>query len=190
MIEVDIRVHKTMSKRSALLEDTMLSEDNPNGKTLTADLPSRVKPGKKGKLRAFLPMIFILVAGVIGFLIPTLQKTDEAGQASLSSANNEQASQPIQVYDRQNEEPEPTVSFVDVKYVIVNSNDVGFLNVRSEASTASTKLGQLEIGDKLKVISQTTGWVQVELEEEMSGETEGWVSSEYVEVVIEKEAIN
>lgn len=70
----------------------------------------------------------------------------------------------------------------DKKLVTILSTPLGFLRVRSEPSTTSEEVAQVESGDELELLEtdEETGWYKVRLvEEEVE---EGWISNEYAEV--------
>ena len=144
---------------------------------LTSDLPSR-NGRKRGKRKIrYVPIFLVLVAGVLGFLIPTLQKPETVIDKSVSFGQD--------IESDNNREPEEPV-YVTKEFAIVKTNEVGFLNVRADASTSATKLGTLDIADKSEVLEEQGDWVKIKLAKALSGKTEGWVALEYVDLVSEK----
>lgn len=147
-------------------------------KKLTGDLPSMNRaPQKKGFFRRIFPVLFIISAGALGFLIPALNKSE-------STASNRP---PVQ---QQPEVAVPEPVYETKTFAVVKSNDLGYLNVRAEASTSSAKLGQLAIGDKVELIAVQGTWARVKLNTALQGKTEGWVAAEYIDQVTEKIQVN
>lgn len=174
-------------KKKSKLADSTLLEDSKNSK-LTADLPSRTRRRKKRKSYKVLPVIIILLAGIIGFLIPTLSRT-ETGSESLSSGLENENTSIDQNNEKNTEEPnEPEVVYETKEFAVVEPNDVGYLNVRADATINSQRIGRLDIGDKLEVVDKTSveGWVKVTLEEPLEDFEEAWISADYVELVTEQ----
>jgi len=61
--------------------------------------------------------------------------------------------------------------------VTIEETPTGFLRVRSEPSTLSKEIGQVEPGDKYDLLAEddSTGWFKIEIDENKIG----WVSSQY-----------
>ncbi len=60
----------------------------------------------------------------------------------------------------------------------------GSLNVREEASTSSTIIGEVKEGDILKYLEEDEGWYEIVIvDEETKEEKTGWVLGEFIEVV-------
>ena len=77
--------------------------------------------------------------------------------------------------------PEQPVEEVQVlETVLILSTPVGFLRVRTEPSTTSEEVAQVESGDELPLLAtdEATGWYKIQLEDG----AEGWISNEYAEV--------
>jgi hypothetical protein len=165
------------------IEDSPLSEENMGkDRTLTSDLPMRSGKKKSKKPRLLFPFLIVILAGVLSFLITGLfqDKDDEVDTSQNTNTGDQTVYTPPVV-----EEPQ----YETVIFATVNPNEVGYLNVRAEPSTAGARLGQLDIGDKLEVLDQQEGWVKIQLEEPLGGATEGWVSADYVEITTEQREI-
>ena len=166
------------------IEDETLGGNSNEGKNLTSDLPSRNGRGKRGGRRKLLvPFVIILVAGLIGFVFPFIfgKSDDTIAKKSLSYGEDELNTPPVE-----NTEPEPI--YEDKEFAVVKTNEVGYLNVREEASTNGAKLGKVDIGDKFEVLAKNSkgDWIRIKLDEPLGGKTEGWVSAEYVNLVTEQ----
>ena len=164
-------------KRRIQIEDETLLENRDSSK-LTSDLPSR-SGKKRGRPKFLLPILIIVAAGIIGFIIPTIT----SGPNEISRTQGE--GDILQIIE-EDKTAAPQEVFINKTFAVVNPNEVGFLNVRAEPSTAGAKLGQLDIGDKVEILVDQTDWVKVKLDKPLSGATEGWVSAGYIERVVER----
>jgi|SRR3989344_2517799 len=170
--------------RKVQLEEDALSDESQNSKSLTADLPiKRHRPARN--YRRLIPYAIIILAGILGFAIPALQRTED-GASEQAPASDNYSDYAVPISDALPQTQERTVQYVDKKFVVVKSNDVGYLNVRADASTSSARLGKLNIGSKVEYVKESTDWVQIKLDPAMAGKSEGWVAAKYVDIVIEK----
>lgn len=92
-------------------------------------------------------------------VISTGQKLSINGKTNNSSSNNSSNSTTVN------------------KVGIVNINS-GTLNVRSEASTSSSVVGQLKKGESVNVLSEKNGWVNIQFEQSKKG----WVSKDFLTI--------
>lgn len=61
-------------------------------------------------------------------------------------------------------------------YVLIEDTGLGFLRVRSEASSGSTEIGKVNVGEKFPLLSESSGWTEIKI-----GTSSGWVSDQYVQ---------
>ena len=164
------------------MEDETLLNNGGNGRKLTDDLPIKGHGGRRwaGK---WLPIGIIVGAGVLGFVIPFLnQPENDFKSTSVGSTTVDDDFIPAS-------EPKNEVvhtKTVEKEFAVVKGNDLGYLNVRADASTSSAKLGQLNIGDKVEVTGRSPEWIKVKLPEVLGGKSEGWIAESYVDIVKEK----
>jgi hypothetical protein len=83
-----------------------------------------------------------------------------------------------------NVSPKPTIKDPEKPYIIIKETPTGFLRVRSEASTASKELAQVQPGEKFSIVdtkkdSQERDWYQIEY----SQNNMGWVLGQYAEKI-------
>ena len=58
----------------------------------------------------------------------------------------------------------------------INSNELGFLRVREDATTSSTEVGQVLPGQTFQILVEKNGWYEIEYKQDFYG----WVNSSYV----------
>ena len=187
--------------RKINLEELTMRPETGREKTrpMTSDLPSISKARRwnfSGKL--LIPLLIIL-PGIIVFSL-TSNKSDKK-PTSTANANDQSGL----IIENENTTPDTTAQIPDTttttpdtttstppdtstsssSYGIVKQNDVGYLNVRADASTSATLLGKLDIGDKVSILKTQGDWLQIKLDTPLSGKTIGWVAAVYVEVKTE-----
>ena len=73
----------------------------------------------------------------------------------------------------------PVTAPVSGKQLKINDTGTGFLNVRSQPSTASALITKVHPGETYVYVAQKSGWYQIAL----PGDKTGWVAGQYVSVV-------
>ena len=74
--------------------------------------------------------------------------------------------------------PSPVNEPITQNSLTVLDNELGFLRVRSEPSTSSEELGQVNPGQVFEVVGEQDGWYKIEY---TSGQF-GWISGNYVTI--------
>lgn len=98
-------------------------------------------------------------------------------EADVTEATETTVTESVEPETETTIETEPESEEPATIYVKVNKNDI---NVRSEASSNSTKLGQVDKGTVLEKLGEENGWVKVKYDDQI-----GYISSNYVDEVTE-----
>jgi len=112
-----------------------------------------------------------------------LAEMEEEEEASPSAeSESEPSPSPSGEEDEEADKPASSADKLDRPYVEIKSTPTGWLNVRSEPSTAKgneTVLVKVDVGEVFKFVEENeSGWIKIEYEEEKMG----WVSGSYVTV--------
>lgn len=69
----------------------------------------------------------------------------------------------------------PSISPVASVKVVILPTDIGYVRVRSDATTSSSQSGQVTQGETFDLLAEKSGWYQIKLQDG----TLGWVSAQY-----------
>lgn len=110
------------------------------------------------------------------------EEEDEEATESAEKEESKASPKPSPKGEEEEETAETEEDEMERPYVKINDNPWGYLNVRSEASTAGgteTVLVKVDLGEVFKYIETAdNGWYKIEYEEDKMG----WVSNKYAKL--------